>query len=107
MSVDLHTDQIQGFFDGPVDHMHAMPILTDYIKANYSLENMVVVSPDAGRVKVAEKWANILGDSPLAFVHKTRSTEVAKQVVANRVDGDVAGKDRKRVRKGRKATRKK
>ena len=92
VTVDLHAGQIQGFFDGPVDHMHAMPILTDYIKANYSLENMVVVSPDAGRVKVAEKWANILGDSPLAFVHKTRSTEVANQVVANRVVGDVAGK---------------
>ncbi|QMV85726.1 ribose-phosphate diphosphokinase [Corynebacterium hindlerae] len=92
VSVDLHTDQIQGFFDGPVDHMHAMPILTDYIKANYSLENICVVSPDAGRVKVAEKWANTLGDAPLAFVHKTRSTEVANQVVANRVVGDVAGK---------------
>ncbi|QTH60611.1 ribose-phosphate diphosphokinase [Corynebacterium hindlerae] len=92
VSVDLHTDQIQGFFDGPVDHMHAMPILTDYIKANYSLDNICVVSPDAGRVKVAEKWANTLGDAPLAFVHKTRSTEVANQVVANRVVGDVAGK---------------
>ncbi|MEJ5927538.1 ribose-phosphate diphosphokinase [Corynebacterium sp. H128] len=92
VSVDLHTDQIQGFFDGPVDHMHAMPILTDYIKANYSLENICVVSPDAGRVKVAEKWANTLGDAPLAFVHKTRSTEVANQVVANRVVGDVAGR---------------
>ncbi|QGU02484.1 Ribose-phosphate pyrophosphokinase [Corynebacterium kalinowskii] len=92
VSVDLHTDQIQGFFDGPVDHMHAMPILTDYIKNNYSLENICVVSPDAGRVKVAEKWANILGDAPLAFVHKTRSSEVANQVVANRVVGDVAGK---------------
>ncbi|MDU0478214.1 ribose-phosphate diphosphokinase [Staphylococcus chromogenes] len=92
VSVDLHTDQIQGFFDGPVDHMHAMPILTDYIKANYSLENICVVSPDAGRVKVAEKWANTLGDAPLAFVHKTRSTEVANQIVANRVVGDVAGK---------------
>lgn len=92
VSVDLHTDQIQGFFDGPVDHMHAMPILTDYIKNNYSLENICVVSPDAGRVKVAEKWANTLGDAPLAFVHKTRSTEVANQVVANRVVGDVAGK---------------
>ncbi|AKK02720.1 ribose-phosphate diphosphokinase [Corynebacterium epidermidicanis] len=92
VSVDLHTDQIQGFFDGPVDHMHAMPILTDYIKSNYSLDNFCVVSPDAGRVKVAEKWANTLGDAPLAFVHKTRSTEVANQVVANRVVGDVAGK---------------
>ena len=89
VSVDLHTDQIQGFFDGPVDHMHAMPILTDYIKKNYSLDNIAVVSPDAGRVKVAEKWANILGDAPLAFVHKTRSVDVANQVVANRVVGDV------------------
>ncbi|BAU95325.1 ribose-phosphate pyrophosphokinase [Corynebacterium suranareeae] len=93
VSVDLHTDQIQGFFDGPVDHMHAMPILTDYIKENYNLDNICVVSPDAGRVKVAEKWANTLGDAPMAFVHKTRSTEVANQVVANRVVGDVDGKD--------------
>ena len=92
VSVDLHTDQIQGFFDGPVDHMHAMPILTDYIKKNYSLDNITVVSPDAGRVKVAEKWANILGDAPLAFVHKTRSVDVANQVVANRVVGDVTGR---------------
>ncbi|WBT09630.1 ribose-phosphate diphosphokinase [Corynebacterium sp. SCR221107] len=92
VSVDLHTDQIQGFFDGPVDHMHAMPILTDYIKQNYSLDNIVVVSPDAGRVKVAEKWANVLGDAPMAFVHKTRSVDVANQVVANRVVGDVRGK---------------
>lgn len=93
VSVDLHTDQIQGFFDGPVDHMHAMPILTDYIKSNYSMENLCVVSPDAGRVKVAEKWANTLGDAPMAFVHKTRSVDVANQVVANRVVGDVDGKD--------------
>ncbi|STC70067.1 ribose-phosphate pyrophosphokinase [Corynebacterium pilosum] len=93
VSVDLHTDQIQGFFDGPVDHMHAMPILTDYIKSKYELDNLVVVSPDAGRVKVAEKWANTLGDAPLAFVHKTRDTEVANKVVANRVVGDVEGKN--------------
>ncbi|KAA8720862.1 ribose-phosphate diphosphokinase [Corynebacterium spheniscorum] len=93
VSVDLHTDQIQGFFDGPVDHMHAMPILTDYIKSKYSMDNLCVVSPDAGRVKVAEKWANTLGDAPMAFVHKTRSVDVANQVVANRVVGDVDGKD--------------
>lgn len=92
ISVDLHTDQIQGFFDGPVDHMHAMPILTDYIKKHYELDNICVVSPDAGRVKVAEKWANTLGDAPMAFVHKTRSVDVANQVVANRVVGDVEGK---------------
>ncbi len=93
VSVDLHTDQIQGFFDGPVDHMHAMPILTDYIKDKYPLDNLCVVSPDAGRVKVAEKWANTLGDAPLAFVHKTRSADIANEVVANRVVGEVEGKD--------------
>ena len=93
VSVDLHTDQIQGFFDGPVDHMHAMPILTDYIRNKYPLDNLCVVSPDAGRVKVAEKWANTLGDAPLAFVHKTRSADVANEVVANRVVGEVEGKD--------------
>ena len=92
VSVDLHTDQIQGFFDGPVDHMHAMPLLTDYIKNRYSLNNIVVVSPDAGRVKVAEKWASVLGHAPLAFVHKTRDVDVANQVTANRVVGDVAGR---------------
>ena len=54
----------RAFFDGPVDHMHAMPILTDYIKSKYPLDNICVVSPDAGRVKVAEKWANTLGDAP-------------------------------------------
>ena len=90
--MDLHTDQIQGFFDGPVDHMHAMPILTDYVKANYNLDNICVVSPDAGRVKVAEKWANVLGDAPLAFIHKTRDVDVANKVTANRVVGDVKGR---------------
>ena len=93
VSVDLHTDQVQGFFDGPVDHMHAMPILTDYIAAHYDVDDLVVVSPDAGRVKTAEKWANRLGDAPMAFVHKTRSTEEANKVTANRVVGDVAGKN--------------
>jgi len=93
VSVDLHTDQIQGFFDGPVDHMHAMPILVDYIKSRYSMDNLVVVSPDAGRVKTAEKWANMLGDAPMAFVHKTRDIDAANKVVSNRVVGDVQGKD--------------
>ena len=93
VSVDLHTDQIQGFFDGPVDHMHAQPILVDYIKSKYSLDNLVVVSPDAGRVKSAEKWANMLGDAPMAFVHKTRDIDAANKVVSNRVVGEVEGKD--------------
>ncbi|AGP31260.1 ribose-phosphate diphosphokinase [Corynebacterium terpenotabidum] len=92
VSVDLHTDQIQGFFDGPVDHMHAMPILTDHIRKNYGTDNIAIVSPDAGRVKTAEKWANILDDAPLAFVHKTRDIDVANKVTSNRVIGDVDGR---------------
>ena len=92
VTVDLHTDQIQGFFDGPVDHMRAQPLLTGYIAEHYSTDNMVVVSPDSGRVRVAEKWADAIGGVPLAFIHKTRDPRVPNQVVSNRVVGDVAGK---------------
>ena len=92
VAVDLHTDQIQGFFDGPVDHMHAMPILTDYVRKNYGTDNIAIVSPDAGRVKTAEKWSNTLDGAPLAFVHKTRDIDVANKVTANRVIGDVEGR---------------
>ncbi|RJO76334.1 ribose-phosphate diphosphokinase [Nocardia panacis] len=92
ITVDLHTDQIQGFFDGPVDHMHALIQLSEYVRNNYSLEHITVVSPDAGRVKVAEKWADSLGGSPLAFIHKTRDPLVPNQIVANRVVGDVDGR---------------
>ncbi len=92
VSVDLHTDQIQGFFDGPVDHMRGQNLLTGYIRDNYACENIVVVSPDSGRVRVAEKWADALGGAPLAFIHKTRDPRVPNQVVSNRVVGEVADK---------------
>ncbi|WP_019200604.1 ribose-phosphate diphosphokinase [Tsukamurella sp. 1534] len=92
ITVDLHTDQIQGFFDGPVDHMHAQTMLADYVREHYGTANMVVVSPDAGRVKVGEKWADALDGAPLAFVHKTRDPNVPNQVKSNRVVGDVAGR---------------
>jgi ribose-phosphate pyrophosphokinase len=95
ITIDLHADQLQGFFDGPVDHLMALPVLTDYIMEKYGdghLGELAVVSPDAGRIKVAEKWAARLGGVPLAFIHKTRRTDVANEVVANRVVGDVAGK---------------
>jgi len=92
ISVDLHADQLQGYFDGPVDHLMALPILTDYIKDKYGDQQLAVVSPDAGRIKVAERWAARLGGVPLAFIHKTRRTDVANEVVANRVVGDVTGK---------------
>jgi ribose-phosphate pyrophosphokinase len=94
VTVDLHTDQIQGFFDGPVDHMRAQPLLCGHIRDNYlnAGKDVVVVSPDSGRVRVAEKWADSLGGVPLAFIHKTRDPRVPNQVKANRVVGEVTGK---------------
>src|SRR3954465_7957790 len=89
LTVDLHTDQIQGFFDGPVDHMRAQNLLTGYIAENYHDHDMVVVSPDSGRVRVAERWTDRLGGCPLAFIHKTRDPLKPNQVVANRVVGEV------------------
>ncbi len=92
MTVDLHTAQIQGYFDGPVDHLMAKPILTRYVKKKYGKKPFAVVSPDAGRIKVAEQWANALGGAPLAFIHKTRDVTRPNETKANRVVGDVAGR---------------
>ena len=71
MTVDLHAAQEQGFFDGPVDHLTAMPVLLDYVRSTLDLGNTTIVSPDAGRIKVSEQWAAKLGNLPLAFIHKT------------------------------------
>ncbi|MFJ7748598.1 ribose-phosphate diphosphokinase [Arthrobacter sp. NPDC097144] len=92
MSVDLHTSQIQGFFDGPVDHLMAIPLLADYIRTRVDVSNVTVVSPDTGRVRVAEQWAERLGGSPLAFVHKSRDLTVPNQAVSKQVVGQVAGR---------------
>ncbi|WP_275887130.1 ribose-phosphate diphosphokinase [Nocardioides houyundeii] len=92
ITVDLHSDQIQGFFDGPVDHLMALTILTDYVKEKYGTQQLAVVSPDAGRIKVAERWSARLGGVPLAFIHKTRRTDRPNETVANRVVGEVAGR---------------
>ncbi|HEV7193398.1 MAG TPA: ribose-phosphate diphosphokinase [Jatrophihabitantaceae bacterium] len=92
MTIDLHTAQIQGFFDGPVDHLFALPLLTDYVKDKYGDQDLVVVSPDTGRVRTAEQWADELGGREIAFVHKTRNIDEANHVVANRVVGDIDGK---------------
>ena len=92
ISVDLHTDQIQGFFDGPVDHLMALPVLSTYVREKYGTEDVVVVSPDAGRIKVAEHWSKNLAGAPLAFIHKTRDINRPNETVANRVVGEVADK---------------
>ena len=81
MTVDLHTAQIQGFFDGPVDHLLAMPILTRHVRKKYGKRELAVVSPDAGRIKVAESWAR---PAPCAAgVHP----QDARPAQAERVEG--------------------
>ena len=89
VSVDLHTGQIQGFFDGPVDHLTAMPILIDRLKEEG--EDLVVVSPDAGRVKVAERYAQQL-DASLAIIHKRRVKGRKNETEAKTIVGKVKGK---------------
>ena len=91
VSVDLHTGQIQGFFDSPVDHLTALPILIDRCKSAGNLDDLVIVSPDAGGVKAAKRFANHLG-ADLAFVNKIRPKGVANEVEASNVIGQVDGK---------------
>lgn len=92
MSVDLHTPQIQGFFDGPVDHLWALPILADHIAETVGTEMLTVVSPDSGRVRVADIWADRLA-SPLAIIHKRRDPDRPNQVQVHELVGDVEGRD--------------
>ncbi|SPD88914.1 phosphoribosylpyrophosphate synthetase [Micropruina glycogenica] len=91
MSVDLHAAQIQGFFDGPVDHLFSIPVLADYVASKYPSKNMTVVSPDAGRVKLADNWSDRLG-LPLAIIHKRRDPNKANEVAVGEVVGDVQGR---------------
>ncbi|MFB9833486.1 ribose-phosphate diphosphokinase [Actinoallomurus acaciae] len=92
MAVDLHTAQIQGFFDGPVDHLFALPLLTDYIKNKLDTDGVSVVAPDAGRVRVAERWSDELGGCPMAIIHKRRDPDVANEVKVFDVVGEVEGR---------------
>ncbi|MFJ3220117.1 ribose-phosphate diphosphokinase [Kitasatospora sp. NPDC086801] len=91
MAVDLHTAQIQGFFDGPVDHLFALPMLADYVGGKVDRSKLTIVSPDAGRVKVADQWCDRL-DAPLAIIHKRRDMTQANTILSAEVVGDV--KDR-------------
>ena len=93
MTVDLHAAQEQGFFDGPVDHLTATPVLLDYVRNNMPLENTTIVSPDAGRIKVSEQWAAKLGNLPLSFIHKTRDTTRPNHAEAHGIIGEVEGRD--------------
>jgi len=88
MTVDLHTSQIQGFFDGPVDHLFALPLLSAHVASRVPRDRITVVSPDAGRVRVAERWTDVLG-APLAIIHKRRDPDIPNQVRVFEVVGDV------------------
>jgi ribose-phosphate pyrophosphokinase len=92
MAVDLHTAQIQGFFDGPVDHLFALPLLASYVRRRVDTRQVAIVSPDAGRLRLAERWSETLGGAPIAFIHKTRDIDRPNEVKANRVVGDVDGR---------------
>jgi ribose-phosphate pyrophosphokinase len=93
VSIDLHSGQIQGFFDGPVDHLTALPVLERYVRAHGS-NGMVIVSPDAGRVKVAERFAQHLTDmeADVAFINKRRPKGSMNRAEAKEVIGEVDGR---------------
>ncbi|WOF24337.1 ribose-phosphate diphosphokinase [Microbacterium betulae] len=94
MSVDLHASQIQGFFNGPVDHLFAKPVLLGHFQETLSpeeRETLTVVSPDMGRVRVADTWSDSL-NAPLAIIHKRRDPKVANQVSVHEIVGQVAGR---------------
>ena len=92
VSIDLHSGQIQGFFEGPVDHLTAMPVLENYVRKHG--DNPVIVAPDAGRVKVAERMSQHLTDqgADLAFIYKRRPKGTANVVEAKEVIGEVEGR---------------
>src|SRR5690625_4560710 len=91
MSVDLHTSQIQGFFDGPVDHLWALPLLTAYVLLRVDHSKLTVVSPDAGRVRLADQWSDRLG-APLAIIHKRRDRKSTRLNSSHELVGDVKGR---------------
>jgi ribose-phosphate pyrophosphokinase len=90
MSVDLHSGQTQGFFNGPFDHLIAMPLFKHYIKEHFG-NDFVFVSPDAGRVKLTERYSSSMG-SDMAIIHKSRSTVKHNTVEAKHLIGDVNGR---------------
>jgi ribose-phosphate pyrophosphokinase len=91
MSVDLHTGQIQAFFDDPFDALTALPLLVDWVRGNTSPDERVIVSPDAGRVRLTEKFAGNVG-SPIAIMHKRRDPDQQHVTETLDVIGDVDGK---------------
>jgi ribose-phosphate pyrophosphokinase len=91
IAIDLHTPQIQGYLDAPLDHLTALPLLSDHLAKRGDVDNITMVSPDAGRVRVAEKYTDRLG-TPLAIIHKRRDPKVANDAKVFNVVGQVEGR---------------
>jgi len=91
MAVDLHTSQIQGFFDGPVDHLWALPLLSGYVRTRVDSSKLTIVSPDAGRVRLADQWSDKMG-APLAIIHKRRDPRVPNKIKMHELVGEVVGR---------------
>jgi ribose-phosphate pyrophosphokinase len=93
IAIDLHTPQIQGYLDAPLDHLTALPLLSDYLASKVDLDRLTIVSPDTGRVRTAEKYTDRLGaDVNVAFVHKRRDPNQPNQAKVFDVVGDVKGR---------------
>jgi ribose-phosphate pyrophosphokinase len=97
VAVDLHTGQIQGFFDVPFDHLLAMPLLADHFAASIDHDEVVIISPDAGGVRLADRWGEYLSDyhgisSQVGFLHKKRRKDQRNVTETLAVVGDVDGK---------------
>ena len=90
VSVDLHTGQIQGFFNYPLDHLTALPLLVAWLRDRFGDEELVIASPDSGRVRLAEKFQGRLPNAGIAFLAKTRAAHNVAKTLA--VVGEVEGK---------------
>lgn len=88
-SIDLHAGQIQGFFNGPFDHLIALPVIVKHLKERFKDEELVIVSPDAGRVKLTERYASRL-NADIAIVHKRRSRKNEAEAID--IIGSIKGK---------------
>ena len=89
VTLDLHNAAIEGFFSAPMEHLTAVPLLAHSVRKNMGADNMVVVAPDQGAVKHAQRYSGLL-DLPLAYVHKIRLS--GEEVTVQSVVGDVRGK---------------
>nr|WP_314650449.1 ribose-phosphate pyrophosphokinase [uncultured Porphyromonas sp.] len=90
ITMDLHADQIQGFFNVPVDHLYASTVFVDYLRKSSDLENTVIATPDVGGAKRANSYAKFLG-VPMVICHKSRAK--ANEVAEMTIIGEVEGKD--------------